>query len=195
LPQSRRWLVAIALTPDRKAKIAGKLDLTTVRSAGAEAPWTDARLDIEAVAFREGALYIGLKAPLTPDGSATILRLADAASAVKAGSVPDGALSVWSRARFCVAHDGKNACEGVADLTFVPDGSMLLVANAPKGMPGDGGGALWKLAAPNGTPVLLKRFEGLKPEGIALSPDRSSAVVVFDRDGQKPLWFTWPLSL
>jgi hypothetical protein len=194
LPQSRRWLAVIALTPDRKARVAGKVDLTTARPAGADAPWTSAMLDIEAIAFHERALYIGLKAPLGPDGSATILKLADAAAVVKAGSIPEGALSVWSRTRLCVQHDGRDACEGVSDLTFAADGSLLLVANTPKGMPGDGGGALWKLAAPNGKAALLKRFDGLKPEGVALSPDRSSAVVVFDRDGQKPLWFTWPLS-
>jgi hypothetical protein len=194
LPPSRRVLAQIALSPDRKAQLVGKVDLTTARSPGTDAPWTDARLDIEAIAFRAGALYIGLKAPLAPDGSATILKLADAAAVLKAGTVPPGALSVWSRSRFCVSHASVEACEGIADITFLADGSSLLVANSPKGMPSDGGGSLWKLAAPNGTPLLLKRFDGLKPEGITLSPDRSAAVLVFDRDGQKPLWFTWPLS-
>jgi hypothetical protein len=69
----------------------------------------------------------------------------------------------------------------------------LAAANSPKGMPSDGGGALWKLNAAGGAPQLLKRFDGLKPEGVALAKDRSSAIVVFDTDGQPPLWIRWAL--
>ena len=92
-------------------------------------------------------------------------------------------------------HDGATVCEGVADLAFLGDGSLLVAGNSPKGMPSDGGGSLWKLAGPASSPVLLKRFDGLKPEGIALAPDHSSAIVVFDTDGRQPLWTRWPLSL
>jgi hypothetical protein len=75
----------------------------------------------------------------------------------------------------------------------LPDGGLLVAANAPKGMATDGGGSLWKLSAPNSEPTLLKRFDGLKPEGIALAPNHTSAIVVFDTDGRKPLWIRWPL--
>jgi hypothetical protein len=57
----------------------------------------------------------------------------------------------------------------------------------------DGGGALWWARAPAGAspPVLLRRFEGLKPEGVALSPRRGLAVI-FDRDRQPPVWMELP---
>jgi hypothetical protein len=195
LPQSRRRLLHLSLSADRKAKILGQVDLTTARTADGKPPWGEAgALDIEGLAFRDGALYVGLKSPLASDGSATILRLPDALSVLNAGVIPTGALSVWARARFCVAKDGATVCEGIADLAFLGDGSLLVAANSPKGMPSDGGGALWKLAAPGGSPTLLKRFEGRKPEGIALSPDHSSAIVVFDTDGRQPVWTRWPLS-
>jgi hypothetical protein len=121
------------------------------------------------------------------------LRLPDVVSVLKAGALPAGALSLWSRAKFCVPHEGKTVCQGIADLAFAPDGSLLVAANAPKGMAADGGGSLWKVSAPNASPTLLKRFDGLKPEGVALAPDHISAVVVFDTDGRKPLWIRWTL--
>jgi hypothetical protein len=193
LPESRRRLMQLALGADRQAKVIGQVDLSVARTVDGKLPWESGPLDIEGIAFREGALYIGLKSPLTADGRASVLRLPDVVSVVKSGVVPAGALSLWSRTRFCVPREGQTVCQGIADLAFLPDGSLLVAANAPKGMAADGGGSLWKLSAPNSTPTLLKRFDGLKPEGIALAPDHTSAIVVFDTDGRKPLWIRWPL--
>jgi hypothetical protein len=85
-------------------------------------------------------------------------------------------------------------CEGVADLAALPDGTLLIAANSPKNMPADGGGALWKLKEPHAPAELLKRFDGLKPEGVALTPTGKDVVVVFDTDGKKPLWIRLSLS-
>jgi len=194
LPESRRRLIQIALSADRRAKVIGQVDLSAARALDGKSSWPESGLvDIEGIAYREGALYIGLKSPLAADGRASILRLPDIVSVVKLGVIPAGALTLWSRGRFCVPHDGKTVCEGIADLAFLPDGSLLVAGNAPKGMPTDGGGSLWKLDAPNSVPKLLKRFDGLKPEGVAVAPDHSSAIVVFDTDGRQPLWIRWPL--
>ncbi len=81
-------------------------------------------------------------------------------------------------------------------MTFLPDGSLLLLSNTPKGMSGGGGGALWWLKDPPGTgdtPVLLKHFHKLKPEGVTLSSDGGSIVIVLDHDQEQPLWSRWPL--
>jgi hypothetical protein len=193
LPESRRRLLHLAIGADRKAKVLGQLDLSVARGTDGKPPWGAGLLDIEGIAFRDGALYIGLKSPLTSDGSASILRLPNVASVIQSGVIQDGALSLWSRARLCVPHDGKSVCEGIADLAFLADGNLLIAGNTPKGMPTDGGGSLWKLTGPNTAPTLLKRFEGLKPEGVALSPDHTTAIVVFDTDGRQPLWIRWPL--
>lgn len=194
VPESRRRLLQVAITADRHAKVLGQVDLSAARDAAGVPPWGQYEaLDIEGIAFREGALYLGLKSPLGRDGSAMILRLPEVARVIASGIVPIGALSVWSRARFCVPRGASSVCEGIADLAFMPDGSLLLAANSPKGMASDGGGSLWKLARPNAQPILLKRFEGLKPEGVALSPNHSSVIIVFDTDGGKPVWIRWPL--
>lgn len=194
LPESRRRLLQLSVAADRSVTLLGQVDLTQARDADGKPAWGGGALDIEGIAFRDGALYIGLKSPLTSDGSATVLRLPDVVTVLRSGTVPSAALSVWARFKLCVPHDGKSVCEGISDLAFLPDGSLLISANAPKGMATDGGGSLWKASAKAASPTLLKRFEGLKPEGIALSPDRSSAIVVFDTDGRQPLWMRWPLS-
>jgi len=194
LPESRRRLLQVALGADRSARVIGQVDLSAARLENGKPPWGETgSLDIEGIAYRDGALLIGLKSPLASDGSASIFRLSDVAAVMKAGALPVGALTLWARARFCVPHDGKSVCEGVADLAFLPDGSLLVAGNSPKGMPSDGGGSLWKLDSEKAAPKLLKRFDGLKPEGIALAPDHTTAIVVFDTDGRQPLWIRWPL--
>jgi len=193
LPESRRRLLHLAMGADRKARVLGHLDLSVARGADGKPPWGEGLLDIEGIAFRDGALYVGLKSPLASDGSAAILRLPDVVAVVGSGVIQDGALSLWARVRLCVPHNAQQVCEGIADLAFLPGGELLIAANAPKRMPSDGGGSLWKLSTPNAAPTLLKRFEGLKPEGVAVAPDRTTAIVVFDTDGRQPLWIRWPL--
>jgi hypothetical protein len=195
LPQSRRQLLELSVAADHHAKILGSVDLTTARTPDGSPPWgRDPRLDIEAIAYREDALLIGLKSPLRADGAALILRLSNAAAVVKSGVIPVGAVQIWAAPRLCVARGSETVCEGIADLAFLPDGTLLAAANSPKGSLSDGGGSLFRLDAKGGAPLLLKRFEGLKPEGVALAPDHTSTIIVFDTDGREPLWLRWPLT-
>lgn len=178
---SRRRLLHLALS-GRSMRILGRVDLTEVVARE--------HLDIEAMAFREGVLYIGLKAPLGADGSATILAMSDALKAIDAGH--PAPVTEWARPKLCLP---SGACEGVADLAFLPNGSLLVVANAPKGGTADGGGALWRLDSNRASPQLLRHFsDGSKPEGITIAPDGQSAIIVFDTDRRPPRWTTWPLS-
>ena len=88
---------------------------------------------------------------------------------------------------------GATIAQGIANLTTLADGTLLVLANSPKGMPGDGGGALYRVPAGTALPVLVRRFPGLKPEGITLSDDGRALVMVFDNDRKPPLWLRWPL--
>ena len=74
-------------------------------------------------------------------------------------------------------------------MTFLPDGSLVATANAPKGGRHDGGGAVWWARSPVGAtaPVLLERFADLKPEGVTRAPQGGLAIV-FDRHGEQPQW-------
>ena len=185
----RRQLLHLELK-GRSLTVIGRADLTALKGGTllkVAGPTADAPLDIEAVAFHEGALFLGLKSPLSSDGEALILRLADPAKQLARGQVRADSITVWTRASLCLP----SACEGVSDLTFLPDGAALVVANSPKGAATDGGGALWRLT-PGQKPELLRQFVGLKPEGVALTP-RSSVALVFDRHDEVPLWLELPL--
>ena len=179
--------------------VLASMDLTHVKGAEsllalAGLP-ADGRLDIEAITYHAGALFVGFKSPLTDHGEAAILRVSNPLAALRAGKLSANAVERFVAVRLCV--DGKDAqvCQGISDMTFLADGSLILSANAPKGGPKDNGGALWHLTAPIGkTPaILLGRFPKLKPEGVTLSPSGRSLVVVFDCDTQAPKWTEIPL--
>jgi hypothetical protein len=192
----RRMLLLLELA-GRALRVAGRLDLTTARTADgkslleiAGAP-SDGRLDIESVTFREGALLFGLKSPLTTKNGAVVLSLASPVAALRAGKIPPGAVTrAWE---IPLAVTDKHIPQGIADLATLPDGSLAIAANAPKGLAPDGGGALWHFVPGQGAPRLLRHFNGLRPEGVTLSADGKELVVVFDQNDDPPMWMRWPL--
>jgi hypothetical protein len=196
-PANRRQLLHLKLE-GRALSVIGRADLlalggdSVLKIAGLP---PDGRLDIEALAYHAGALFLGLKSPLTDGGAAILLRLADPVGALRSGNIRATALSLRAELPLCRSMSGERICQGVSDMLFLADGSLVLTANAPKGGREDGGGALWIVPAPVGTtaPVLLERFEGLRPEGIALAPGGSSVMMVFDRHLEAPLWTERPL--
>lgn len=194
-PRARRQLLLLR-PAGRTLSVVGRVDLAAAARAPLAAAGVpaDAPLDIEALAYRDGALFVGLKSPLSPAGGAIILRLAEPAPAARRGRIPDGALTRWAEVPLCVEAAAGRVCQGLADMLFLDDGSLCAAANAPKGGPRDGGGGIWWIPAPIGAaaPRLLHRFPGLKPEGIARAPDGRSIVVVFDRDQEPPLWTELP---
>lgn len=152
LPKARRQLLELKLA-GRSLAVVRSSDLTTALGTG---------IDVEAVAWHDGALFVGLKAP-----EAAVYRL-DA----KGGAEKVTTLDL----------DG----QGISDLLFLPDGAMVVAANTAKGMP-PRPGALWRVPA-GGKPELLVRFAAEKPEGLALDPKTGALVVVFDTDRATPRW-------
>jgi hypothetical protein len=193
LPPARRKLLHLALE-GRTLRITGQLDLTEAALLDVAKLPADGALDVEAIAFREGALYVGLKAPLTADGSASILRIDGLLASMAAGKITPGSVALWSRPRLCRPREGHDVCAGVADMSFLADGSMLLAGNSPKGMPSDGGGSLWRMDGADKPAVFIQQFAGLKPEGVTTTADGTTAVVVFDSDGEPPLWIQAPVT-
>ncbi len=204
--KSRRQLLQLKLE-GRRLRATGNLDLLhgeydvshQLRKLGLP---EETPVDLEGVAFHDGALFIGLKAPLLPDGTAIILRLESPSDVFASGRLLDSnTLSVWGQAKLGVPAQRGNPAQpvvfqGVADLLFAPDGALYLCANSPKGWPPDGGGALWRVAVPRGGALdakLVRRFLDLKPEGIAIAPGSGALTVVFDRNSRDPLWMTWSL--
>ncbi|HMU39444.1 MAG TPA: hypothetical protein PKE31_10555 [Pseudomonadota bacterium] len=153
-----------------------------------------ASVDIEALSFRQKDLYVGLKFPLTPSGDAIVLRVADVLSTLKTGTIRKEQVTKFAEFPLQVpAANGPGMVrEGISDMTFLPDGRLLLLGNSPKKLPPDGGGALW-MRNTDGSLSLLRRFVGLKPEGIAMSASKTSLVIVFDNDRKPPLWLHIPI--
>ena len=201
--RQRRRLLQLRLE-ERRLRVTGDLDLFEGKG---EVPRQVEKLglprttpvDLEGLAFSDGALYIGLKEPLLPNGAAIILRLENPSEAFAAGKLPKKALSFWGDVELTAAATAASAKapQGIADLAFAPDGALYVCANAPKSGTADGGGALWRIAQPRGgrmTATVLRQFPGLKPEGVAVGPAGKTLGLVFDRDGREPVWTTWPLS-
>jgi hypothetical protein len=197
-PASRRELLLLELA-GRGLRVAGRVDLTTARAAdgsgsllGLAGLPEGGRLDIEAVTFRDGALLVGLKSPLTTKDAAVVLRFAAPVAALRAGKIPPGAVTRLQELPLQVQVGGRAIAQGIADLASLPDGSMVAVANAPKGRAPDGGGALWQFKV-GGAPRLVHKFDGFRPEGVTVSPDGKELVLVFDANAEPPLWARWPL--
>jgi len=181
-------------------KVAARLDLTKIKGGSllklAGLP-SDGRLDIEAIAYRDGALFVGFKSPLTDKHEAVIVRLPNAVEILRRGKLRANAIERFVTVPLCVVGaGGDKVCQGISDMSFLPDGSLVVSANAPKGGPKDDGGALWHLPSLVGktAPVLLHRFAGLKPEGVTPTPDGHALKVVFDCDQKTPKWTEVPLS-
>jgi hypothetical protein len=221
LDRKARDLLLLLGLEGRALRVLGRVDLTTasgVRDPGARADSAgnghgdgsgngdgdgrgallalaglpvDGALDIEAVTYRQGALLIGLKAPLTARDGAVVLRLAAPVEALRAGRVPPGALT---RAYELALHGAARGIpEGIADLTSLPDGRLAVLGNSPKGRARDDGGSLYWFQPETGVVTFVHQWMGLHPEGVTLSETGKELVIVFDANRDPPRWTRWPL--
>lgn len=154
-------------------------------------------LEIEGMAYRDGALYFGLKAPLDPQGNAMIWKLAAPRVLFETKRLDGAGLSLWARARVDVELAGAGARAptpgGISDLCFLPDGS-LAIASTPSAADG-AAGAVWRVARPEAgilLPQLLQRFPGLKPEGLSPALSSGKVLVVFDTGAETPSFAELP---
>lgn len=142
-------------------------------------------LDIEGMAIRDGALFLGLKSPITKEG-APIWKLA------KASEVFDGRrslaenLSSWRMAKLQLKEEASEPM-GIASLEFLPDGDLLIAGTQIAD--GSAEGAIWlgRLNAEGALGVRrIARTPGFKPEGLSLTPTGLEALVLFDKGDQQP---------
>lgn len=147
------------------------------------------QLDIEGMAWRDGALYLGLKAPVDERGRAVIWRVG-APDKLLAGDLAGANLARWGSVALPLEVDGHPAPGGIADLLFLSDTSMLVGAT-PSGISGkhhDGAVYTVTRAGDALTASLVRSFHDLRPEGLARVPDSTQIAVVFDRGRDAPMW-------
>jgi len=118
-----------------------------------------------------------------------------------AGKIEEAGRSLFGRIKLRVEADGRSVPGGIAELLQLPDGSLIVSATASGLKPGLQSGSLWHVPRPAKAGGLLqarliRTFDGLKPEGLALSPRPGHVVVAFDADQDTPRWLElqWPRS-
>ncbi len=154
-------------------------------------------LDIEGLAWRGGALYFGVKAPLDSEGRAMIWRVADP-NKLLAGDLAGSGIEVWARVRLTVEDEGKKSVPGgISDLVFVTDTGVIVGATASGTSGKHHTGILATFTRTTTTPraTVVDSFPGLRPEGIAIAPDGKHVAIVFDRGKDRPLWIERDLPL
>jgi HlyD family secretion protein len=184
-PEKRQWLIRARIGAEpRQLVVTGRVALFDRVSAtlGPEARttlgWND-MLDLEGLAFLDGALLLGAKSPADEVGRARILRLS-APDAFVDGATPE--LEVY--AELALPTCGTGAPGGISELAL--DGSTLwILSTLPTG---PDCGAVWRMEArAPGKPTLVRRFEGLKAEGFAVGPE-GRGHLFFDSDERAPRW-------
>ncbi len=69
----------------------------------------DSAVDLQGIAFHDGALYVGLKSPLLADDSAAILRLDRPGEVFARGKLAKGDLTLWGQVKLAVPVVGSPA--------------------------------------------------------------------------------------
>ena len=148
-----------------------------------------AQLDIEALAWHDGALFIGLKAPVDDAGRAIIWKVAHP-DRLLAGDIAGAQLALWSRIKLTVEADGRQVPGGLADMMFL-DAQTLVVTSTASGLdPQEQASilAVAKVAEGEMTARTVRAFPGLKAEGISVAPGGKELAVVFDRGAEAAQW-------
>ena len=154
-------------------------------------------LEIEAMTYWQGALYLGLKAPLDEAGRAMIWKLESPDTFLQTGNIEDAQLSLWGSLALPARQEGQDVPAGLSELLFLPNGALLLTSTPSTGDGSRPTGFLSIAAEPTGgvmTAKTVRAFEGLKPEGMSLSANPGHIVLAFDKGSELPDWteLPWP---
>ncbi|MCB9539918.1 MAG: HlyD family efflux transporter periplasmic adaptor subunit [Myxococcales bacterium] len=180
----RQRLVRATLDGDR-LRASGSVALFDALTASLDASAQAAlglgdALDVEGMAWFDGGLLLGLKAPSTPDGRARLWRVHGPALVFEHGFGPTGArIEPFGAVRLPTGPKG--APGGVSDLVVDGDGLLLLSTLAE----GPDASAAWRVTLPlGGAPQRLASWPDLKAEALARGPD--GWTVFFD--SEPPRW-------
>lgn len=162
----------------------------------------DRTLDVEGMAVDGDGLLLALKRPLDAQGRAILWRLAHPERLIATGHLLKTDLTVWARVPLQAGPPSAGMAAGIADILFLPDGRLALLATA-LGDADEGHGdvglhsALYVAGRPgtNGLlqPQLLRRIAGYHAEGMALEPDGKGLRLILDENTDLPHWLHVPL--
>ncbi|MEO7092902.1 MAG: efflux RND transporter periplasmic adaptor subunit, partial [Polyangiales bacterium] len=133
-PKAREKLVHLvpergSYRADREVALAQLLDDSPPATRTALGLTDTQSLDIEGMAWRGGALFLGLKAPLDDQGRALIWRIG-APDKLFAGDLAGAAVVRWGSVSLPIEIDGRPAPGGIADMMFTSDTTLVVGATA-----------------------------------------------------------------
>ena len=187
-PAARERLVRIELRAGKAyatgvVELASLLDRASADVRAALGVPDTRELDLEAITAKDGALYLGLKAP-AEGAQARIWKVA-APDKLLAGEL--GSVSVFAKLSLVVEADGRSVPAGICDMVFA--GTTLLVGATASGIePTTQHGALYAVSLATLAATRVRVFDGLKPEGLAISADPTKIAIAFDRGSETPRW-------
>jgi multidrug resistance efflux pump len=154
-------------------------------------------LEIEGLAVRAGTLYLGLKAPLDSEGRSSIWRLSNPRAAFDRGAIDLADLELWARVALTAESDGREVAGGISDLLFLPDGTLVIATTPAVAEATRESGRVFYVSDPQPgvlVPQAYRSFEGLRPEGLSVTPAPGRLAVVFDAGDAGPRWveLPWP---
>jgi multidrug resistance efflux pump len=149
------------------------------------APWADfilggmreKTLDMEGLMYREGALFLGFKAPLM-NGESVILKVNEIDRVMKTRTLKPDQISIWQS--LSLTRGEGQIQEGISDLLYF-EGALYLTGTPLIKTKGSRSGSLWKIDELTGTPICLTHFNDLQPEGIAVGKEKNTLIVCFDQ--------------
>ena len=190
-----REVLARVVPSERGYKLDAKIHLASLLEAAPEPVRRELGvvdthlLDIEGMACRHGALYLGLKAPADAQGRAIIWRIS-APERLLHGDLAGAAVTMWGAVQLDVEIEGRRVDGGIADMMFVSDTRLLVAATTSGTDAKHQTSALYAVVQRDGAlhATRLRTFPGLKAEGITAAPDPHRLAIVFDRGSRPAMW-------
>ena len=185
---ARKHLISVQ-RQENSFSLVGMIDiyslLMTHAQTAAGVPWadfvlggiTENTLDMEGLMYKEGALFLGFKAPFM-NGKSVILKIDEIDQVIKTETLKPGQVSIWRTVRLQRGEDQLQ--EGISDLLYF-DGALYLTGTPLMKKEGSRSGTLWKLDESTGTPICHTHFKDLQPEGIAVGKEMNTLMVCFDQ--------------
>lgn len=191
-PSARQLLLEVRVE-GRKVGLASRLELwpllaalpaEATRSLGLDPdqPAAERTLNLEAAAWRDGTLFLGLKQPTATQG-AWLWKLTDVGGLLATGALARGQLTAQGPIDLGFVA-GRRAA--FSDLAFDAGGRLFALSTVPEAPDAAQEGKLVLLEPTAGgyAARVLQRWPGLKPEGLAIRGLR--ATVVFDEGPGAP---------
>jgi multidrug resistance efflux pump len=162
------------------------------------------KLEIEGISYKDGALFLGLKSPLDAEGRAMIWRIGQPDRLFDEASVEHAEFSLWARVKLTAKVGRDTVPGGISELLFLPNGTLVITSTPSMDTVESETGRLWWTeldradARSESVGVLSvdlhRSFDGLKPEGMSVSPTPGHLAIVFDTGEQNPSWveIPWP---